>query len=163
MSTLTVMAFNDQHGAEDVLAAMGRLQRQELIKIDDAAIVTRDPEGKTKVKQATNLVGAGALGGAFWGMLIGLLFLVPFFGAIVGAAAGAIGGAFADIGIDDNFIKETGEKITPGTSALFLLSHGEVRDRVAEELHHFDFHIISTNLPADQEAELRSAFEHHDQ
>ena len=27
-----------------------------------------------KVKQAVNLVGAGALGGAFWGMLIGLLF-----------------------------------------------------------------------------------------
>jgi uncharacterized membrane protein len=30
----------------------------------------------------------------------------------------------ADYGIDDNFIKQTCEKVTEGTSALFLLTSG---------------------------------------
>jgi uncharacterized membrane protein len=57
------------------------MQRQNLITLHDAAVVVRSQDGKVKVRQAVNLVGAGALGGAFWGMLIGLLFLAPWLGA----------------------------------------------------------------------------------
>ena len=40
----------------------------------------------------------------------------------VGAAAGALAGSLADYGIDDDFIKNVREKVTEGTSALFLLT-----------------------------------------
>jgi uncharacterized membrane protein len=50
------------------------------------------------------------------------------------------------------------EKVTPGTSALFALTSGATEDRVIEELKQFDFEIISTNLPAEQEQKLREAF-----
>jgi uncharacterized membrane protein len=46
-----------------------QLQNEELIALDDAAVVVRKQDGKIKLKQATHLVGAGAVGGAFWGML----------------------------------------------------------------------------------------------
>ena len=88
-------------GAAEMGNAVKMLQKQELIKVSDAATVIRKPDGKVKVKQANNLVGAGALGGAFWGMLIGLLFLAPWLGMAFGALGGAIGGKFADVGVDD--------------------------------------------------------------
>jgi uncharacterized membrane protein len=39
-----------------------------------------------------------------------------------------------------------------------LLTSGAAVDRVIEELRQFDFEIISTNLPAEQEQKLREAF-----
>jgi uncharacterized membrane protein len=50
------------------------------------------------------------------------VFLMPFAGAAVGAAAGALRGRLSDSGIDDGFIAELRDKLTPGTSALFVLS-----------------------------------------
>jgi uncharacterized membrane protein len=90
-------------------------------------------------------------------MLFGLIFFIPFFGLAVGAAMGALSGKFADYGIDDNFIKQTREKVTEGTSALFLLTSGAVLDKVAEAVKGQKFEIISTNLSAEQEAQLRAA------
>ena len=157
-STLTVLTSPTMGGASEILDELASLQSQELIKVDDAALVTRDSNGKPKVKQAVNLVGQGAWGGAFWGMLIGFLFLAPWLGAAIGAASGALGGKAADFGIDDDFIKTVGARIEPGTSALFLLTHGAVVDKVADALKDYKFEIIHTNLPDAQEAELRAAF-----
>jgi len=50
------------------------------------------------------------------------------------------------------------ERVTPGTSALFALTSGATEDRVIEELKQYDFEIISTNLPSEQEQKLREAF-----
>jgi len=91
-------------------------------------------------------------------MLVGLLFFVPFFGLAVGAAMGALTGKFADYGIDDKFIKEVQTKITPGTSALFLMSSGAVVDKVAEAFKGVEMELIQSNLTAEQEAQLMDAF-----
>jgi len=117
MTELIVLAFNSEGGAKEALGVLSQLQKQELIKLSDAATVVRKADGKVKVKQAVDLVGAGALGGAFWGMLIGLIFLVPWLGLAIGAISGAIAGRYSDIGIDDKFIKEVGTTIEPGHSA----------------------------------------------
>ena len=47
---------------------------------------------------------------------------------------GAIGGKFTDVGVDDKFIKEVGDTIEPGHSALFLLVVSATEDKVIEEL-----------------------------
>jgi uncharacterized membrane protein len=160
MATLTVLKFNTAGGAEQALDRLKGLQKQELIQLHDAAIVTW-PEGKKKPKtrQAANLAGLGALDGAFWGMLFGLIFFVPFLGMAIGAAMGALAGAFADVGIDDDFIKKVRGEVTEGTSALFLLSSGAVMDRVVDAFKDTKFEIITTNLSQEQEAQLRAAFE----
>jgi uncharacterized membrane protein len=75
MSNLWVVAFDTETGAEKMLTALGDWQRQKLIKVDDAATLVKRADGKVKIKHAENLVGKGALGGAFWGALIGLVFL----------------------------------------------------------------------------------------
>jgi len=130
-----------------------------LINVLDAAVVTW-PQGRRapKTRQSVSTLTTGALGGAFWGMLFGFLFFMPLLGMALGAAAGALGGALTDYGIDDNFIEQTRSKVTPGTSALFLLSTNEVADRVIAELRRLSPELIATNLPSDKEHELRELF-----
>ena len=157
MSSLVVLAFPDEHGAQNVLAVVNDLQKQRLITIDDAATVVRGRHGKPRVQQATSLVGEGAWGGAFWGMLFGLLFFVPFLGLALGAVTGALMGKFRDVGIDDRFIREVQEKVQPGQSALFLLVHEVTLDRVLAALQPYHPEVLQTSLSAEQEVQLRAA------
>jgi uncharacterized membrane protein len=145
-------------GAEEMREKMFDLQRRELVVLEDAAVVVRKENGQTKVKQAHSLVGAGALGGAFWGLLIGVIFLMPWLGMAIGSVTGALSGKFTDIGIDDSFIKEVGNTVEPGQSALFLLTREANLDRIKEELSDYEFEIIETNLSPDDETRLREAF-----
>src|SRR6059058_6346593 len=96
VATLTVLKFPTAQGAETMLNTLENLQKQQLIQVQDAAIVSW-PAGakKPKTRQLSNMTSAGALGGAFWGMLFGLLFFIPFFGLAVGAGIGAIVGHYA--------------------------------------------------------------------
>jgi uncharacterized membrane protein len=159
MATLSVLKFPTADGAQKMESTLLELQKQHVIEVQDAAIVTW-PQGKKqpKTQQLHSLAGQGALVGAFWGMLFGLLFFIPLLGLAVGAAMGALSSKFADYGIDDNFIKQTREKVTEGTSALFLLTNGAVQDKVVEAMKDQTFEIIMTNLPKAKEDELRVAF-----
>jgi len=159
MATLTVWKFESAEGAQDALNKLTELSKQQLIQIQDAAVVAW-PAGdkKPKTKNYGSMTGQGALSGAFWGMLFGLIFFVPFFGLAIGAAMGALAGKFADYGIDDNFIKEVREKVTEGTSALFLLSSNAVEDRIAEAFTGVKMELIKSNLSSEQEAKLKEEF-----
>jgi uncharacterized membrane protein len=159
MATLTVWKFDSPGGADQAVTTLKDLADQRLITLHDAAVVSY-PEGakKPKTRQLQNLAGAGALGGAFWGLLFGLIFFIPLLGAAIGAAAGAVGGALTDVGIDDGFIKRVREDVTPGSSALFLLSSDAVLDRVREAFSGQNLQLIRTNLDNAQEEALRTAF-----
>ena len=158
MATMVVLAFKDETSAEQMRDKLVGLQKLRLIDLADAAVVVRWEDGKVKVRQAVNLVGAGAMGGAFWGMLIGLLFWAPWLGLAIGAASGALGGALRDYGIDDSFIKEVGSTIDPGNSALFLLVNSWTEDKVMDEVRDFDAKVLQTSLSKEDEAKLKAAF-----
>mgnify|MGYP006289426063 CR=1 FL=1 len=158
MSDLVVLAFKTMDGAAGFRDKLYSLQKEELITLEDAAVVVRKENGKTKVKQARSLVGAGALGGAFWGMLIGLLFFAPWLGMAVGTITGALSGKFSDIGIDDEFIEEVGDTIEPGHSALFLLVNDARIERLEQELAGTEAEVLRTNLTPEQEANLKETF-----
>jgi uncharacterized membrane protein len=163
MATLTAWKFDSPYGADDALATLEKLQGEALIQLQDAAVVSWEP-GKKKptTREMHSTKKAGAMGGAFWGFLFGLIFFVPFLGMAIGAASGALFGSMADVGISDSFIKSVRQKVTPGTSALFLLSAEAVIDRVSDEFKDNRPELISTNLSAEQEAKLREAFAHED-
>lgn len=161
MATFTVWKFDDPTGAERSVALLESLQQQELIQIHDAASVSwEEGKKKPKTRQLRSMTGAGALGGTFWGLLFGLLFFIPLLGAAMGAALGALSGSLVDVGIDDDFIKQTREQVTPGTSAVFLLTSDAVQDKVKEAFEGTDLspHLIHTNLSNEQEEVLRETF-----
>ena len=161
MATLSVWKFDDTSSAERSVQVLEKLQQQELIKVFDAATVVWEPgKKKPKTRQLNNLTGAGALGGAFWGLLFGLLFFVPLLGMAVGAATGALTGSLSDVGIDDDFIKSVRDQVTPGTSALFVMTSDAVQDKVFAAVKEAGLHgqLVHTNLSDDQEQRLREAF-----
>lgn len=155
MSDLIVIAFDDEQKAFELRAVLAKMQKEYLIKMEDAAVVTKDAEGKVKLHQAVNLTAAGAVGGGFWGMLIGMIFLNPLLGAAVGAGAGAVSGKLTDLGVNDNFMKELGASFKPETSALFLLVKKATPDKVAERLKGYGGKVLRTSLTKDKEEELQ--------
>ena len=80
-------------------------------------------------------------------------------GAAVGAGAGALSGKLKDIGISDDFMKQLGETITPGSSALFVLVRKATPDKVLEELKRFKGKVLRTSLTKDKEEDLREVLE----
>lgn len=158
-TTLTVWKFNTPDGAQTALARLTDLAKQQLIEIQDAAVVSWPADKKKpKTRQALPTTGAGALSGAFWGMLFGLLFFIPFLGMAIGAAMGGIAGHFTDVGINDDFIKQVQQKVTPGTSALFLLTQSATIDRVHAAFADMPMELVQSNLSEEQEQNLRTMF-----
>lgn len=156
MSDLIVVGFKDEFKADEVMSELRRLQSEYLLDLEDAAVVVRNQEGKVKIKQAQELVAAGAVSGSYWGVLLSVLFFNPIF-ALVGAAAGALSGALTDIGIDDNFMRDLGSTIEPGTSAIFVLIRKSTPDRVLADLSKFEGKVLRTSLSKEDEAKLQAA------
>jgi uncharacterized membrane protein len=155
MATLTAWKFSTTNGAEDALNTLERLQKEGLIAVHDAAIVSW-PEDRKRPKTRQIKRFGGALGGAFWGLLFGLIFFVPLLGVAAGAAIGAA--SMRHVGIDDDFIESVRAKMTPGTSGLFALTSDAVQDKVADAFWGTQAELIHTNLSSEQEAQLREVF-----
>lgn len=169
MADLICMAFPGRDTAARVLEDLRALQKEYLVDLEDACVVTRNEEGEIELHQAVNLVKTGAIGGAtwgaLWGALIGILFANPLAGLVAGAAAGAgagaLGGALSDYGINDDFMKQMGASIGPQSSALFILVRKMTLDKVLPELSRYEGTVLKTSLSGDQEKKLREALAHH--
>ena len=130
MGTLTVWKFDQATGADEALAKLENLDAQEVIEIEDAAVVRR-PEEAAAAETEEHAAG---------GKMDGLVKRLK------------------RSGIDDSFVQSLEEKVTPGTSALFLLSEHAVLDRVAEAFSETEMELIESNLSDDQEREVRETF-----
>jgi uncharacterized membrane protein len=159
MGTMTVWKFDSADGAQGALDLLSRLQKEQLIKVTDAAYVSW-PEGRKKpqTRELGKLTGVGTLGGAFWGFLFGLIFFIPVLGLALGAGLGALTASMSHGGIDADFIKEVQRQVRPGTSALFVVTADAVVDRVLTPFRETGATLITTNLSSEQEARLRDAF-----
>mgnify|MGYP006301134333 FL=1 len=161
MADLIAIGFDDQETAFQLRSKLVQLQKEYLIQMEDAVVVTRDDNDKVKLHQATNLTAAGAAGGSFWGLLVGILFLNPLLGVAVGAGTGAVAGALSDIGINDKFMKELGSTLDRGGAAVFILVRKVSSDRVLDRLEEYrgKGKVIQTSLSKDDEASLNKFLE----
>src|SRR5690606_10645495 len=165
MADLICVAFDDPTTADRALTELTALQKEFVIRLKDACVVVRSPDGEIHLHQAMPLVRTGAIGGgatgALWGTLIGLLFLNPLagmaLGAGVGAASGALAGKLNDYGIPGDFINELGRTIQPNSSALFLLVQGVTGDKVLPKVAKSQGRVLKTSLSDEREQRLREA------
>jgi uncharacterized membrane protein len=155
MSDLVAIAYPDLATAQEVASNAAQAQKAHEIELDDMVIIERREDGKVKLHQPS-LAGAGAVSGALWGGLIGLIFFMPLFGMAIGAASGAAAGAVSDYGVDDNFMKELGEKLEPGSAAVLLLIRKVSLDKVLPQIK-IEGKVIQTSLNNAQEEQLAEA------
>ena len=154
-STIIVLGFDHQYGAEGMLEHIDTFQQEGLIILEDAVIASRGVGDNVDFKQANPQTGKTSLKGSGVGLLAGLLLGGPILGAAAGAGIGAIVGSIRDFGLDDHFVKEISESLKPESSALFLL----VKDAKTEELQgkfgKFEARVITTTLPPDKQKALQ--------
>jgi uncharacterized membrane protein len=167
MSELIAIAFDNRDDADHALNELNRLKQEYLVDLEDAVVAVRAPDGKVRLKQSVNLVGASAAGGAFWGglwgMLVGLLFLNPLLGwatgLVFGGGASALAATLADYGINDDFMRKLGQSLKPDTSALFVLVRKMQPEKVLKELSSFRGTVIRSSLSPEQEEKLQQALQ----
>ncbi|MBV9378217.1 MAG: DUF1269 domain-containing protein, partial [Alphaproteobacteria bacterium] len=141
-------------GVREILLAM---QKEYLIELGDAVIAVKESGGRVKLNQLCQRVAHGALSGALWGSLIGLLFLMPLAGAALGAASGALGGKLADLGINDEFMRQVARTLQSGNAALFLLIRKMTTDKVLAALRGVGGTVMRSSFDETKEEALREA------
>ena len=157
-SRLLAVEFDDALRAQEALLAALRLHQREAIRIEDAAIVAKDAAGRIRIHQTRDVgTGQGAMAGTWLGMFAGLLFMVPLVGAVLGAAIGGVWAKLRDIGISDREMRDMGDGLAAGSSALFLLFEPLATTTLVREMRRFNGRVLRSTLPDDLTEEISAA------
>jgi len=156
-SSLIVLAFDTMDEAEQVHEALVKGKKEGMLTIEDAAVVVKDEEGKVHVKNqvSRSTWATTGVGGALGLLIGGIIF--PIGGLVLGLAGGAVVGRLMDMGVDGKFVKDVGEQIKPGTSAIFVLLKGDNPAAEVAILRQFKGHVLQTTLDSDAEHAIRDA------
>lgn len=161
MSNLVAVAYPDEATASEVAQTLIQLQKERSIELEDLVVAIRKPDGKIKLRQSFSPAGSGAAGGALWGGLIGLIFFMPLLGMAIGGATGAAAGSMSDVGVDDKFMKDLGEKLQPGSAAVFVLVRKSTPDKVLPRISQYGGDVIHSSLSEEAEETLQEALREH--
>ena len=132
-----VAAFAHEDSANQTLESLKTAKEAGQISFDDAAVIRRNEDGRLHIKETGEMSTgrAAAIGGAI-GAAIGVLAGPA--GVVVGSATGAwIGGVSAaatDTGFPDADLRQIGELVGPGCSALVVLALVDQAEAVEQML-----------------------------
>jgi uncharacterized membrane protein len=106
------------------------------------------PDGATLAIPFTGGASAAAAAGAIAAGAVG--------GGALGAGAGAIDASWwkDEFGIPDDFVKQVGEMIQPGDSAVYALLRTANPNIVADHFRGYGGTILTTTLSRDQQAKV---------
>jgi len=157
MSHLIVLTFEDTEQAGQAFDALKKAQSGGHLKIDDAAVIIKQDSGKVEIKnQLDTGVKWGAVGGGMLGLLLAGVFF-PLAGLAIGAIGGALVGKSLDMGVDQKFVKNVTEILTPGSSALFVIGSSHEPAVVIGALKPFQGTVYQTTLSTEAFEAVRDA------
>lgn len=149
--TIIGISFDDVYRSQEFLTAVTRLNANGHLKLLDAVMVTKDDEGKTRVRETVDLQpGRAALSGAVWTGLLGLIIGGPVgwvAGLGVGAGAGVITAKVVDVGVPDEWVDWFKEAVEPHTFTVVVLASEVDIDALVDEASRFDGgHLVYSNV-----------------
>ena len=151
--------YQDKAAAGDDYQVIRDLHSAGAVGTYDAAVVTKDYNGKVHVSKDEMATRHGAWGGAAVGAVLGLLFPPSIIGtAAVGAAVGGISGHLWR-GMSRHDIKEFGEVIDEGTAALVVVGDSKIEQAVDKAALKAEKHVAKELdvKPSDIDAAVREA------
>lgn len=161
---LLVLAFDSPLKAQEAFLAVTRLMSDGSVLVRDAVFIQKRDDGKVRVVETLDMTpGEAAVRGSFWGALFGVLIAGPI-GLLAGAAINAGGYALiaklTDIGIPDATVKEIGESLEAGSTALALLVSHVDNDALLVEMKRFaGAKLVQATLSPETVTALRSALD----
>jgi uncharacterized membrane protein len=150
-------AFKDEHGAEAALEQLRAAQKEHLIAIDNVAILRCDQKGQLHIKEPTDMGGrrGAAIGGAV-GAVAGLLFGPLVLATAGGAAIGGLAAKLRDSGFDDKRLRQLGQNLQPGTSAILTVIQHTWVSELEAELEKAGADVVTEQIGSDIAAELKA-------
>jgi uncharacterized membrane protein len=131
MST-TAWRFSGTEGADDAVLRLKQLGDQELIDVQDVAVI-RWPQYAGAPQLQEHVTDEGSKASSFAKKL-------------------------SKAGINAAMLESVKGDMTPGTSALVLLSHDAAIDTVAQAFEGYAMELMRSDLSVQQEDRLRAAF-----
>jgi len=119
MQRMVVVIFDSDDQAYEASRALKELADDNFIAVNADGVVTKDPDGTTRVVETHGLAPEGTMGGSAVGGLIGLIGGPA--GLAIGATAGFILGAGTDVArarVGRDFVRDVQNELEPGKSAL---------------------------------------------
>lgn len=139
--SLVGISFSDSFRAQEFLLAAKSLEAKDKLKLNDAVIVSKFPDGRTVVTETTDLqTKQTAWSGAVWSGLIGLVIGGPvgwIAGTVIGAGTGVAAAKVVDLGITDEWVSWFRDEVAPGTTTVVLLVEEADRNALVAEAARF--------------------------
>jgi uncharacterized membrane protein len=154
MSEFLAVTFDGADDGEAALRSIRGLEHADKIGLEDTAVVRKDADGKVTIH---NEMSSGTETGAVVGAVLGglLIAVFPVVAVAGGAVVGGLIGRAAAPGIDGGFVKEVGNDLPAGGSALFLqLKNGGDTGLLVTALGRFHGRVRQTSLPDEVEHAL---------
>jgi uncharacterized membrane protein len=132
MSALTAWRFAGTEGADDAVLRLKQLDAQELIDLEDVAVI-RWPQYAGQPAAQEHVTDEGG-------------------------KVSAIAKKLRKAVIDSSMVESVKGDLTPGTSALVLLTSGAVVDTIAQAFQGQPMELIRSDLSIQQQDQVRAAF-----
>jgi uncharacterized membrane protein len=151
---VVVAAFTDEQGAENALHELRTAHSGGLISIKDAAVLRRSMDNKLHITDTTDKgAGRGAILGGVAGAVVGLVAGPIGWMTLGGAAVGGLAAKLRDGGFKDSRLREVGDSLQPGSSAIIAVVEEqwvrEVENMIRDEAADIATEAISADV-ADQ-------------
>ena len=125
-----VAAYPNETAAQNDYQVVKDLHAGGLVGSYDAAVVTKDVNGKIHENKDETATRHGAWWGVAAGAAVGVLFPPSVLGAAaVGGLTGAVSGHLAK-GMSRSNVKELGDFIDPGQAGLVVVGEGKVEEAI---------------------------------
>ena len=159
MSTFTVWKYDDPHSAGSAVTILKQAQSEGIVKVLDHTVVSWPKDAEKPVTDSEHDEKRRGTGwGAFLGGMVGMLFFAPVLGAVVGGGIGRSVKSSDGAGIRTEDLERIRDSVTPGTSALFLVTEDANLDRLGERFHGMNHTLVMTNLTSEEREMLTESF-----
>src|SRR5262245_20321968 len=145
-----VGAYDSKEGAEADYEVVKELHEAGAIGGFDAAVITKDEQGKVRVNKDETATRRGGWTGLGVGALVGILFPPSLIAsAAVGAGVGALTGHLAR-GMSRGDMKDLGDMLEEGDAALVVVGESKIKETIEKEAKRAN-RMIEKEIDADAE------------
>jgi uncharacterized membrane protein len=148
---LWAIGYDDIECAEHLRARIAELVEKHCLILRDTAVAVRYSDGSLTLNGEPFVAPVDLKCHTFASFLAGLaLGAPPLTGAAVCAWESAAGRTTAEVGIDDEFIREVSALLKPGTSALFVLDDEGDMGEILHSIHGLGGTVLKTNVDVER-------------
>ena len=158
---LIVAAFQDQGAAKEALKDLKQASRVGLIRIENAAVLTKTDKGRLHIRETHDMGGGrgaalGGVGGAAVGLIAGSALAAP---VAVGALIGGLMAKLRDSGFANQRLETLGASLQPGSSAIIAVVEHTWVAQVEEALAEQAIDVMTAEIGADIAGQLEAGHE----